>query len=129
MSEIRTFEDLEATKKQLQTQLAIQKEVIRQDFIELRDEFRPAVDLVNTLGKLTGGIKKPNPLVAMGIGVATDLFLTNNVLARSGSVTRMVIPFLVKKVSGFLIGNENGLFKKLASKFSARSNGKRNGIH
>ena len=122
MSNIRTYNDLLEEKKRLEAVLVIQKGILRQDLLELREEFRPALHLLSIVGKMTNQ-NWNNPLIAMGVNLAGSLFLKNRVLSGSSQITRIIVPFLAQKVSTWL-HSKNGIFQKLAGIWrSNKSNG------
>src|SRR5271154_1082645 len=114
MSSIRTYNDLLEEKKRLEESLVIQKMVIRRDLVSLREEFKPALQLLSIAGKMTN-LKKSNPLIGMAVNLAGELFLGNVLLSRAGKITRFVVPFLAKKASALFLNNSgSNIFQKMA---------------
>jgi hypothetical protein len=124
MSDIRTYSDLQEEKVRLEAVLRIQKGIIHQDLIELREEFRPVLNVLSIVGKITNR-NGSNPLIAMGVNLVGEVFLKNMVLSRSTNLIRLVAPFLAKKVSAYFQKNDRStIFQKLAGIWKkARSNG------
>jgi len=52
-STIRTYEDLLAERKRLKSLLQTQKQIIRQDIDEIKEELVPVKTAINFVGKLT----------------------------------------------------------------------------
>ncbi|HMI66493.1 MAG TPA: hypothetical protein VK517_10675 [Cyclobacteriaceae bacterium] len=123
MSDIRTYNDLLAEKKRLEAALLIQKGIVRDDLLELREEFRPVLNVLSTVSKMTtrnGG----NPLIAMGVGLLGEVFLANMTLARGASIIRFIVPFLAKKATTYFGKKDRSIFQKLAGIWrKTRSNG------
>lgn len=114
MSDIRTYNDLLQEKKRLEAALVIQKGVIREDLIELREEFRPVLNVLSIVGKLTNR-NRSNPLIALGINLVGEVFLKNMAVSSSSKIMRLVGPFVAKKVSTYFVNKEGGTFlQKLA---------------
>ena len=111
MSEIRTYNDLQEEKIRLEAALGIQKGIIRQDLIELREECRPVLNVLSTVGKMTNR-NGSNPLIAMGVDLVGEVFLRNRVLSRGTNLIRLVVPFLAKKVSTYFRKNDAPAFFK-----------------
>ena len=124
MSDIRTYSDLQEEKKRLEAVLCIQKGIIHQDLIELREEFRPVLKVLSMVGKITNR-NGSNPLIAMGVNLVGEVFLRNMALTRGTNFVRLVVPFLAKKVSSYFQKSDRAtIFQKLAGIWKkARSNG------
>jgi hypothetical protein len=124
MSNIRTYNDLVEEKKRLESVLALQKDILHQDFIALKEEFRPALNVLSIVGKVTK-LSSTNPLISMAVNMVGGLFLENMVLSGSSKITRLVVPFLAKKVSTFFrAGNGDTILQKIAARWrKVKSNG------
>ena len=124
MSDIRTYNDLQEEKKRLEAVLCIQKGIIHQDLIELREEFRPVLKVLSIVGKIANR-NGSNPLIAMGANLVGEVFLRNMALTRGTNFVRLVVPFLAKKVSSYFQKSDRAtIFQKLAGIWKkARSNG------
>ena len=94
-AQIRTYDDLVEEKERLQRLLAVQKEDISTNWQEMKKEFEPVKNIVSFFSKLTTR-DKSNPLVNMGIDVAGDLVLRKIILAKTGWVTRLIVPFQLR---------------------------------
>ncbi|NOT76021.1 MAG: hypothetical protein HOP08_13935 [Cyclobacteriaceae bacterium] len=117
MSKIQTYEDLVAERESLEKTLAIQKEIIRADVVELKKELRPAKDLLTFLAKITTK-DKSNSLVSLGVDLVGDVLIKNLVLAKAGWITRLIVPFLMKNYgTNFLTKGAGGNFlQKISDK-------------
>lgn len=102
MRTIETYEDLLAEKEELTALLSIQKEFIRQDVRNLREELKPVSQVLGVLGKMTTK-GTSNPAVAFGVDLAGDLLIKNTLLRRGGWLTRLIVPFVVKNLSTHLL--------------------------
>jgi hypothetical protein len=116
-STIRSYNDLLAEQERLRSQLKVQKEQIREDMLEIKEEFKPVLGLVRVIGKFTNRETRNEALVTTGSSLAIDLivkkFLSGNLL------TRLFLPPMLKNVSSHVIYNNlapflGRLFKKKA---------------
>jgi hypothetical protein len=125
MIKIQTYEDLIKEKQQLEVLLQAQKELIRYDVSKLREQFQPAVDTISFLGKFITR-DKSSAIITGGANRVIDLVFKKLILARSGWLTRMIVPFLVKNYSSHLIHDKKDrLVDKLFSWIGHKnSNGK-----
>src|SRR5262245_48400587 len=101
---IRTYEDLEKEEEMLEELLRSQKELIQIEIGLLKQQLKPAQMALQLVGKLTTA-DKHNPLLTGGANTVIDLVLKNFVLAKSGWVTKMLVPFFVKNYSSHLIAD------------------------
>ncbi len=116
-SNINTYEDLVREKQELEVLLQFQKGQIRQDVLDLKEEFRPARQAVSVLGKLFTK-DKSSPLISGGANMIIDLGV-KALLGRAGWITKLVVPFLLKNFSSHVISDKKtGILKKLKSLFS-----------
>ena len=120
---INTYEDLEREEQLLEGLLRSQKELIQVEVKLLKQQLKPAQLALQFVGKITTA-DKHNPLLTQGANTVIDMVLKKFVLARSGWITKMLIPFFVKNYSSHLIAdNKDSLFNIVASIFSSK-NGK-----
>jgi hypothetical protein len=117
---VKTYEDLVKERHRLEVLLQAQKELIRQDVVELKQQVHPAVKAISFLGKIfTRG--KDNLLLAGGINHLIDLLFKKIILSKSGWLTRLVIPFFIKNYSSHLVAeHKDELIKILFSLFDRK---------
>ena len=122
-STIRTYEDLLAEKQRLQTLLQTQKSIIRQDIDEIKEELVPVKTAINFIGKLTTQ-DHSNPILNGTINTIIDLVMNKLVLARSGWITRFIVPFLVKNFSSHIVDEKkDDILRKVFSLFKKKKKG------
>jgi hypothetical protein len=120
---IRSYNELLIEKQKLQSLLAAQRELISYDIQDLKAEFKPALDAVSLLGKVTTR-DSSNPLFNIATNSLVDLLLKKIVLSRSGWLSRLAIPFFVKNISShFIADHKDEIMNKLHS-FIGHTNGK-----
>ena len=117
---IRTYDDLLKEKTRLKALLQAQKELIREDVEDIKEELKPIKSAIGVIGKFTTR-DKSNPLLTSATETVVDLLVKKLVLARSGWLTKLVVPFLMKNVSSHLVNdNQGAIFSKLFSLFSKK---------
>ncbi len=94
-SAIRNHKDLSEEKQRLQNLLIDQKQQIRHNFIGIKEELRPVNLVFSYISKFFTKDKR-NPLVNASVDVISYYLLRKVLLARSGKVTKKVIPLLFK---------------------------------
>ena len=122
---IRTYEDLEKEEQLLEELLRSQKDLIQIEIGLLKQQLKPAQVALLFVSKITTA-DKHNPLLTGGANTLIDTVLKNFVLARSGWITKMLVPFFVKNYSSHLINdNKDDLISKVVSIFSSKNGRKR----
>ncbi|MBL7697501.1 MAG: hypothetical protein JNK79_05065 [Chitinophagaceae bacterium] len=120
---IRTYRDLCEERARLQNKLDAQKQRIKDDWHGLKEELNPVRNAFGLVGKMTHA-DKSNPLVNIGLKIASDLLLKNFVLSKAGWAARLAVPFVVKNFSSHLIAEKGaGFIHKISSLFKGRSKG------
>ena len=116
MSNIKTYEDLLAEEKRLQALLYSHKESIKDSFAATKESLNPFKAAINTSKSLFTR-SKTTPLAKFGVDFGVDVFLRRFVLARAGWFTKIVLPFVVKNYSTYII-KERHKYKILNKIFS-----------
>jgi hypothetical protein len=120
-STIRSHKDLLAEQDRLRLQMKVQKEQIREDLVEIKEEFKPVLSLVRIIGKFTNRETRNDALVTTGSSLAIDLlvkkFLSGNLL------TRLFLPPMLKNVSSHVLYNNVVPFLAKFFKKKAKSSG------
>lgn len=118
---IRNYEDLEREEQLLEELLRSQKELIQIEIGLLKHNLKPAQMALQFVNKITTR-DKHNPLLMQGANTVIDVVLKKFVLAKSGWITKMLVPFFVKNYSSHLIAdNKNTIVNKVASVFSNKN--------
>ena len=120
---IRTYEDLLAERQRLEALLQTQKQVIRQDFNEIKQELVPVKTAINFLGKLTTQ-DHSNPLLNGTINTIIDLVVRKGLLARAGWFTKFIVPFVMKNFSSHVVDEKkDDILRKVFSLFRKKKKG------
>lgn len=118
---IRNYEDLEREEQLLEELLRSQKELIQIEIGLLKHNLKPAQMALQFVNKITTR-DKHNPLLMQGANTVIDVVLKKFVLAKSGWITKMLVPFFIKNYSSHLIAdNKNTVVNKVASVFSNKN--------
>ena len=120
---IRSYEDLEKEEQLLEELLQTQKQLIELDVQVLKQQLKPASMALKFFNKITT-VDKSNLLLNEGANKVIDLVLNKFILARSGWITRFLVPIFMKNYSSHLIGeNKVNIVEKVFSLFG-RKNGR-----
>ena len=120
---IRSYEDLEKEEQLLEELLQTQKQLIQLDIQVLRNQMKPASVALQFFNKITT-VDKSNLFLNEGANKAIDFVLNKFVLARTGWITKFLVPIFLKNYSSHLIGdNKANIVEKVFSLFS-RKNGR-----
>src|SRR4030095_112397 len=118
---IRSYEDLEREEQILEELLRTQKQLIQLDIQIVRNQLNPASMALQFFNKITT-VDKSNLLLNEGAGKAIDFVLNKFVLARSGWITKFLVPFFLKNYSSHLIGdNKTNIVEKIFSLFGRKN--------
>jgi len=119
---IKTYTDLCEERDRVKNLLVLQRQKIKDDWHELKDEFIPVKNAFGVMGQMTSA-DKSNPLVNAGLKLASDIFLKNFVLAKAGWVTKLAVPFVVKNYSSHILARKGGRYLgKFISLFNKKTN-------
>ncbi len=99
---IRTVSDLLAEKERISEQIRVSRRQISADLDLIRDEMNPFKVLSDKARKLFNG-GEASPVVKQAVANAAGFALENFVLKRAGWVPRIIVPWVVKKISGFVV--------------------------
>jgi hypothetical protein len=124
---ISTYDDLLAEKQRLTILLQAQKDLVRQDIQEIKEELAPVKSAISMVGKFATR-DKGNWLLTTAADKVIDLVFKKMILSKAGWVTKLAVPFLMKNFSSHVIAdNKDGIVNKLFSLFTrkkAHANGK-----
>jgi len=118
-----SYEDLEREEQLLEELLRTQKQLIQLDLQVMRHQLKPAGMALQVFNKITT-VDKSNILLNEGANKVIDLVLNKFLLAKSGWITRFLVPMFMKNYSSHLIGdNKVNIVEKVFSLFG-RKNGR-----
>lgn len=102
---IENLSDLQAERARLKNKLEVSKVQIKQQFDGIKEDINPARQVINTVSGLMA--KPQNNLFSNGVGRSIDLALQFTPLGRAAWPIRMLMPFVVKRVTTNFL-NSNG---------------------
>jgi hypothetical protein len=112
---IQTYQDLLEEKQQMEVLLHAQKELVLADLREVKEELKPARDVLAFIGKATTR-DRSNVLLSVGSDKLIDWAVKKLLLAKAGWITRLVVPYLLKNYSSHIVSdNKDKIFKKVFS--------------
>lgn len=121
---IKTYEELLEEEKRLLGILKGHEQLMKQDFVGVRQGLKPVNNAFNFINKLSTR-DQTGPFANFGLEFGLDLLLRRFVLARAGWFTKIAIPYLVKNYASHIITEEkrdiiiakvNALFQKFRPK-------------
>jgi len=95
---ISSYEDLCREKERLTELLKAQKVQIQRDLENLKDEFKPVVNLSDQVGKLLSREDGKDPLVTAGTNITIDIIVAK-LFSKSNFLLKLVLPALLKNFS------------------------------
>jgi len=101
---ITTYEELLKEKERLEALLQAQKELVRQDIEEIKLELAPVKSAISVVSKFATRDKR-NLLLTTATEGIIDLVVKKLILSRSGWVTKLVVPFLMKNFSSHFVAD------------------------
>jgi hypothetical protein len=112
---INSYQDLLDEKQRLQSLLQAQKEIIREDIREIKEDLAPVRSAFSIASKFITR-DRHNWVLNAGANTVIDLVVKKLILGRAGWITKLVVPFLVKNYSSHVISEKKGtMFSKLFS--------------
>jgi hypothetical protein len=112
---INSYADLLEEKARLKLLLSAQKELVRQDITQLKQELAPVKTAISMVGKV---FTKDNRswLLTTAADAAIEVLLRKIILSKSGWITKLVLPFFMKNFSSHIIAdNKDKIVSKLFS--------------
>ena len=111
---IRTYKELVAYQTELEQLLAVQKQVIRQDVENLKNELRPVTNAIGIASKFFIRNKVRSVFVKT-VSSLIELVLKKKILSRASWPGRLLVPFFTRNILSHLMVAEHReqLFEKL----------------
>ena len=115
---IDTYDKLLAEKQNLEILFAAQKELVRYELDDLKQDIDPALNALQFIKNLT--IKnKDNPVLQTGIDLLVDLLAEKLNSTKAGFLRKTVIPFIIKNYTSHFVDDALDMFiEKLSSFFN-----------
>src|SRR5687767_1601657 len=120
MATISNYKELRQEKVRLEALLQQQKLQIREDWQSIKDDLKPSFLLASTMKKVFTR-KASEAFANLGINLVADGLFKKVLLARSGHISRWIIPFLVKNYASHLVDDSEKIIQKIKNFFSGKS--------
>jgi hypothetical protein len=115
MNKITTYEELLREKQRLQLQLEVHKSAVKMHVEGIKKKFNPVKNVIRFFSNFTSA-PETNTLVGTGLGLSLELLIRKMFFAKTGWVTRMVAPILLKNFSANMLKkNKSALIQKVKS--------------
>ena len=102
---VKTYEDLLLEEQRLQSELESYKGLIKEDITVLKASLNPIKRTVATV-KSFFTFEDHGPLLNFGLNFGFDFLVRRILLARTGWITKVVVPYLIKNYASHLITEE-----------------------
>jgi hypothetical protein len=119
--QITNYKELLEEKARLQALLVEQKKQISADWEDIKEDLKPSVMVASTIRKLFSR-KAGSAIATLGINLFADGFIKKVLLSKTGWLSRLVVPSLVKNYASHLFEEPEKIVEKIKHLFS--KNGK-----
>jgi hypothetical protein len=99
MSKISNYEELVLERKKLELELEHHKSIISHEISSIKHKMEPITDVVSFFSPSKNGTPPNNTLLQAGTNLGIELFVRQKLLSKAGWFTKLVVPFLLKKMS------------------------------
>jgi hypothetical protein len=110
MNKINNFDDLILERKRLESDLAHYKSVITTELDEIKHKVEPITDVVSFFTP-TKNPPANNQLLQAGANLGIELLVRQKLLSKAGWLTKLVLPFVLKKISSRAIDKVQAIRK------------------
>jgi hypothetical protein len=118
-----SYEDLLKEKQQLEVLLKAQKQVIRADFQDLKDQLQPVRDVITGIKRFTTK-DKTSLLLNIGSDIAINALVKNFILSRAGWIVKTVVPYFLKNFSSHFLAEQKEKWLDRLAAWISHKNGK-----
>lgn len=106
-TKIETKEDLVAERARLKNQVTISRLKLMNEFSILKEDLKPARQIVGYAKNLLVNNGNRKSIVGMGLRFGVNALLKNTILYRASWITRLVIPYIANNVvSNYVAKND-----------------------
>ena len=97
----RTYDELLEEEKKLEELFKVQRELLRHEVSDIRNEFEPVFNLIHFINKISRK-NLGNPVIQAGINILIDLLMEKLNGPDAGFIKKVIIPEALKKYSSIL---------------------------
>ena len=98
MNKINNLDDLILERKRLESDLTHYKSIITTELDEIKHKVEPITDVVSFFTP-TKNPANNNKLLQAGANLGIELLVRQKLLSKAGWLTKLVLPFVLKKIS------------------------------
>jgi hypothetical protein len=100
MNKINNYEDLILERRRLESDLAHYKSIITSELDEIKHKMEPITDVVSFFTPSRNPpTNNSSKLIQAGANLGIELLVRQKLLSKAGWFTKLVLPFILKKVS------------------------------
>jgi len=121
MATISNYKELKQEKARLASRQQELRLQIGEDWQSIKEDLKPSFLLASTMKKAFTR-KASGVFTNLGINLIADGLFKKVLLARTGRLSRWIIPFLVKNYASHLVDDSDHLIQKIKNLFSGKSN-------
>src|SRR5689334_18203309 len=115
MNKITTYEELLREKERLELQLEVHKAAVKMHVDDIKKKLNPIRNVVHFFSNFSPSAAG-DTMIGTGLGLSLELLIRKLFFARTGWITKMVAPILIKNFSAnMLMKNKKSLIKKVKS--------------
>lgn len=118
-----SYNELLKEKQQLEVLLQAQKQVIRSDVRDLKEQLQPVRDVLAGFKKFTTK-DKTSLLLNIGSDIAINALVKNFILSRAGWFARTVVPYFLKNYSSHFLAEQKEKWLDRLAAWVSHKNGK-----
>lgn len=104
MKKISNYRELVAERLRLEQELAVQKAEINGEVQEIKNRLKPVYGLLSFFNTDKKSSLKSTAM-QVGANIGIDVLLRNTLLGKASWLTRLIVPFIAKKLSSKVIEN------------------------
>jgi hypothetical protein len=115
MNKITTYDELLREKERLELQLQVHQAAVKMHIEDIKKKLNPLRNVVHFFSNFTAG-GATDTLLGTGLGLSVEMLIRRIFFSRTGWITKMVAPILIKNFSAnMLTKNKKSLIKKVKS--------------
>lgn len=98
MNKINNYDELVLERKKLEAELLAHKSAINEEVASLKRKMEPITNVVSFFSP-SKNPSNNNTLLQAGTNLGIELLVRQKLLSKAGWLTKLVVPFLLKKIS------------------------------
>jgi hypothetical protein len=99
MNKIKNYDELVLERKRLESDLIHYKSIINSEIDAIKHKMEPITDVVSFLAPSQKPTPPGNKLLQAGTNLGIELLVRQRLLSKAGWFTKLVVPYILKKVS------------------------------